>query len=141
MLSQSVGYAATALGVIAAAEGRPLLVKEIAQVGNLPEPYLGKLIHTLARKGILKTQRGIGGGVTLVPPASEISLFDVAQIFEDPVVKQRCMLGNSECSEHRACPCHLFWTVERQKQVEFLQRTTLEDMAQFHRKQKGSHDN
>lgn len=133
MLSQSVGYAATALGVIAAADGRPLLVKEIAQAGQLPEPYLGKLINTLARKGILKTQRGIGGGVTLVPPASQITLFDVAQIFEDPVVKQRCMLGNGECSEQRACPCHRFWKMEQQKQVEFLQQTTLEDMAEFHR--------
>lgn len=135
MLSQSVGYAATALGVLAASK-RPLLVREIAAACSIPAPYLGKLIHTLARKGILQTQRGIGGGVSLAQTARELNLYEIAQIFEDPIVKERCMLGNSECSNERACPCHDFWVSARRKQIEFLKKTKLEDMAKFHLRQK-----
>jgi Rrf2 family protein len=131
MLSQAVGYAATALSHVAAAGGKPLLVKEIAEAADMPAPYLAKIIQTLARKNIVQTQRGIGGGVTLGRPASNITLYELAVALDDPCVQTRCMLGVSECSDERACPCHRFWTQQRGRATEFLQTTTVADMAAF----------
>jgi DNA-binding MarR family transcriptional regulator len=62
MLSQSVGYAISALGCIAAAGGRPVLVKEIAEAASIPPSYLAKIIHALGRRRLVTTQRGVGGG-------------------------------------------------------------------------------
>lgn len=131
MLSQAVGYAATALSHVAAAGGKPLLVKEIAQAADIPAPYLAKIIQVLARKGVVVTQRGIGGGVSLARQPSAITMFEIAVALDDPCVQARCMLGVSECSDERACPCHKFWTQQRSRATEFLHVTTVADLAAF----------
>lgn len=131
MLSQGVGYAVTALGYIAAAGGKPVLVREIAESGSIPAPYLAKIINALSKRGIVLTQRGVGGGVTLARPATEINLFDLCAALDDPVVHPMCMLGNAECSDDRACPAHKFWSGARQKVYDFLQATSVADIAAF----------
>ncbi len=131
MLSQSVGYAATALGRIAAAGGAPVLIKDIAEDCEIPSPYLAKIVNSLARKGILATQRGVGGGVTLAQPAASVSLYDLCVALDDPIVQARCMLGTAPCSDERACPAHRFWKADRERQLEFLHGTTVADITAF----------
>ncbi len=135
MLSQSVGYAAVALGIIATTRDKPMLVKDIAIAGDIPTPFLAKLIHILGRKGFVETQRGIGGGVLLKKSPDDISLYDLCSCFDDPVLVERCMLGNAECSEERACPCHKFWKAQRDKEIAFLKRTTVKDLAAFEQRE------
>lgn len=131
MMSQAVGYAASALGHIAAAGGKPVLVKEVADAAEIPAPYLAKIIQTLARKGLVVTQRGIGGGVTLARPPADISLFELCVALDDPAVLERCMLGTAICSDERACPAHKFWAVERARIHAYLKSMTVADVAAF----------
>ena len=131
MLSQAVGYAATALGFVAAAGGRAVLVKDIAEAADIPAPYLAKIIQTLARKGLVLTQRGIGGGVTLARSADQLRLYDLCVALDDPSVQSRCMLGIAECTDERACPAHQFWTRQRASCQEYLRRMSVADIAAF----------
>ena len=131
MLSQAVGYAASALGHIAAAGGKPVLVKEIADAASLPAPYLAKIIQTLARKGFVVTQRGIGGGVTLARAPGEITMYDVCVALDDPAVHVKCMLGTAQCSDERACPAHKYWSTQRARIHEYLKSMTVADVAVF----------
>lgn len=134
MLSQAVGYAVTAMGHIAAAGGNPVLVREIADAAEIPAPYLAKIINSLARRGLVNTQRGVGGGVTLARAPAEISMFDVCVALDDPIVRPACMLGTAECSDDRACPAHKFWKGTRAKVLDFLQATNVADIAAFESK-------
>lgn len=131
MLGQAAGYATTAMGYLATAAGRPLLVKEIAEACDIPAPYLAKIINTLRRVGLVDTQRGVGGGVTLARPPESIALYSVAELLGDPICTKRCMLGVAECTDERACPAHRFWTVHRTEALEFLKKTTIADFAAF----------
>lgn len=131
MLGQAAGYATSALGYLATAGGKPLLVKEIAQACDIPAPYLAKIINSLRHVGLVETQRGVGGGVTLARSPGEISLYDVADLLSDPICNKRCMLGVAECSDERACPAHRFWTEHRGTIIEFLKKTTIADFAAF----------
>lgn len=131
MLSPSTGYAASALGRVAAAGGASVLIKLIAEDCGIPGPYLAKIIHTLGRKGIVLTQRGVGGGVTLAKPAAELTLLEIAIALDDPIVMSRCMLGTAECSDERACPAHRFWTEHREREISFLRNTSVADVASF----------
>lgn len=136
MLSQSVGYAAIALGYIAGAGGKSILVKQIAEAADMPPSYLSKIIHSLARKGLVVTQRGIGGGVTLGKPATSISLYDLCVAMDDPCVQSRCMLGTAVCSDERACPAHKFWTAQRDRHTEFLKKMSVADIAAFEQRRR-----
>lgn len=131
MLTQGVGYACQALAVIALSEGKPRLIKEVAEEADVPAPYLAKIVQTLAKRGVVSTQRGVGGGATLSRPADKITLFQVCEALDDPIVLKRCMLGTDECSDERACPCHSFWTDHRGQYQHFLRTTTIADMARF----------
>ena len=131
MLSQASGYAATALGFVASAGGRPLLVKEIAKEAEIPAPYLAKIIQALSRKGLVNTQRGIGGGVTLAKDPGEISLYDVCSALDDPITQTRCMLGTAQCSDDRACPAHKFYSAHRNRQIEYLHGMSIAAIAEF----------
>jgi Rrf2 family transcriptional regulator, iron-sulfur cluster assembly transcription factor len=131
MLTQAVGYASVALGHVAAAGGKPVLVKEIAEAAGIPGPYLAKIIHSLGRKGLVTTQRGVGGGVTLARPPAEITLYELCVALDDPAVEARCMLGVAQCTDERACPAHRFWATQRGKQIEYLQSMTVADVAAF----------
>lgn len=140
MMSQAVGYAATALGYVAAAGGKPVLVKEIADAAAIPAPYLAKIVQSLARKGLVLTQRGVGGGVTLARAPQDITLFEICEALDDPSVQSRCMMGVAECSDERACPCHRFWTGQRARHIEFLQATTVSDIAAFETRRRWKRD-
>jgi Rrf2 family protein len=131
MLSQATGYAISALAYIAAMGGKPALVKAIAEACDAPAAYLAKIINTLSRRKLVLTQRGVGGGVSLARGPQEISLRELCEALDDPIIQPRCMLGNAECSHDRACPAHAFCTTHRQELADFLQRTTIADIAAF----------
>lgn len=131
MISQGVGYAVTALGFIASAGGKPVLVRDIAESGKIPAPYLAKIINALAKRGIVNTQRGVGGGVTLAREAHTISMYDLCVALDDPAVQDTCMFGGAECSDDRSCPAHHFWTTHRAAITEFLKASNVEDVAAF----------
>ncbi|HNN91202.1 MAG TPA: Rrf2 family transcriptional regulator [Pseudomonadota bacterium] len=132
MLSQTVGYAVLALGYLAKVQ-EPTFVRDIATATAIPGPYLAKLINQLARKGLVTTQRGLRGGVTLGRPASEITLMELCEALDEPVVQKRCLLGLAQCSTEQACPAHKFWAKERATILDFFSRTTLTDIARFTR--------
>lgn len=54
----------------------------IAAHERIPAPFLGKLITTLVRGGLLRTQRGAHGGVGLARGAGLITLRDILAVTE-----------------------------------------------------------
>jgi len=131
MLSQAVGYAISAMGHVASGGGRPVLVKEVAAAAGIPQPYLAKIVHALGRRGLVNTQRGVGGGVTLSRGPTDITLYDVCVALDPSFAEPTCMLGNAPCSDQRDCPAHKFWVEERRRIVEFLATTTVADVSAF----------
>jgi Rrf2 family protein len=133
MLSQTTGYAIQALGFLAT-QSDFVLIREIAEATQIPQGYLAKILHQLARKGILETQRGKKGGVRLAPAKQKLTFFDIALLMDDPVVTMRCMMGTAQCSPTRHCPCHDFWSKQREREHALLRHKTLKDMARFYKR-------
>ena len=60
----------------------PVRVEEIAAATGNPRNYLSKILHALARAGILRSTRGPTGGFQLAEPPDEIALERVIAPFE-----------------------------------------------------------
>lgn len=65
---------------------------EIAKELDASENHLAQVIHQLARKGFLATQRGRAGGLKLARPAETITLGEVLRAFEAelPLLTESC---------------------------------------------------
>jgi len=133
VLQPKVCYAAKALSRVVTSGDGALSVRAMARATGVPEPYLAKIVHDLARRGLVSTRRGVGGGVT--GPRGrhirDVTLYDLCLALGDPIVETRCLIGEDECSDQRACPAHAFWSPQRASLLEFLRSTTLRDVAAF----------
>jgi Rrf2 family transcriptional regulator, iron-sulfur cluster assembly transcription factor len=131
MLAPMTGYATTALAWLAARKDGPSPVNEIAESTGVPAAYLSKIMHRLGRLGLVDARRGVGGGVLLSKAPSTITLYELAEALNDPLLTPKCMLGVEACSDERNCPCHSFWKAHRLVEIDFLHRTTIADLCQF----------
>jgi len=55
---------------------------EIARKYRISAHHLAKVLHTLARAGVVESVRGVGGGYRFVGNAKRLILMDVIELFE-----------------------------------------------------------
>lgn len=70
MFSQTVEYALRAVVHLAAESPRARTTDQIATATLVPKAYLSKVLQALVRGGVVKSQRGLGGGIALAQPPS-----------------------------------------------------------------------
>lgn len=129
-LSQTTGYAIVALSCLSDPQTHHwVLVKDVCACTDIPQAYLSKILHSLARWGLIHAKRGYRGGFILARPADEISLMDIAQAVEGETWSLKCLLGIADCSDQRACPTHTFWKQECAKIETKLRETKLKEVA------------
>ncbi len=58
-----------------------VLAKDLAKESKIPPQYLSKILHKLARSGVLSSRKGIGGGFFLERDPAEIKLLEVVSPF------------------------------------------------------------
>jgi Rrf2 family protein len=90
-------------------EGAQVQVREIAEERLLPLYFVRRIVARLASSGILQTTRGMGGGIRLGRPASEITLLDVVRVMEGGVVLNQCEAAPDTCPLSEDCPVHDAW--------------------------------
>ena len=62
---------------------RQLSAGEIARQYGISPHHLAKVLHTLARAGVVESVRGVGGGYRFAGNAKRLTLMDVIELFEN----------------------------------------------------------
>jgi len=105
MFSQTVEYALRAVVYLAYEAPEARTTEQIHKATLVKKAYLSKILQGLAKKGIVTTQRGIGGGVALAKSPEELTILDVVNAVE-PIMRIRsCPLG-LQSHGVRLCPLH-----------------------------------
>ncbi len=105
MISQTTEYALRAVVWLASNRDHSLTAQQIADATRVPAGYLAKVLQGLSRAGLLRSQRGLGGGFTLARPPAELSMWDVVQAV-DPINRiVECPLG-FELHGDKLCALH-----------------------------------
>jgi Rrf2 family iron-sulfur cluster assembly transcriptional regulator len=73
-------------------------LKEIAEKLEIPQPYLAKILQTLARKKILRSSKGPHGGFFLMTPAEKITLMDVIESLDGRDFFDNCYVTGERCN-------------------------------------------
>ncbi|MBS0205564.1 MAG: Rrf2 family transcriptional regulator [Planctomycetes bacterium] len=105
MFSQTVEYALRAIVYLASKSPQACTTDQIAAATQVPKPYLSKVLQNLGRNDIVRSQRGIGGGVMLVKTPAELTILEVVNAVEPIERIETCPLGLKSHGRH-LCPLH-----------------------------------
>ena len=85
---------------------------QLAQETGLPVPTVQKLVSLLTAAGLLRSSRGVGGGLKLARPAAAISLADIVEAVEGPIALTSCVdKGKHDCALEGSCAVRPHWGV------------------------------
>ncbi len=111
-------------------EGESVLARDLSLKAGVPFNYLSKILGSLTKAGILHASRGRGGGYRLARPAKQIFLIDVVEVFDGIKARPDCLFGGGlGCSDDNPCSAHEFFKKVRRKFIDFLEETTIADIA------------
>lgn len=129
-VSAKVDYALRAALELAVAEnGVPLKGSRISEAQDIPLKFLENILLELKHAGLVRTQRGAGGGYWLAQPAEEISLAEIIRVVEGPLANVRGEGPEGVEYTGTARPLQEVWIAVRANLRAVLEQVTLADLA------------
>jgi len=131
MLSQKSKYALRAMLMLAAQPpGEMLLAGEIAERRKIPKKFLELILLELKKNGLLKSQRGRGGGYSLGRPANKITYGEIMRITDGPLALIPCASLTAyrkcdDCEDEKSCAIRRLMRSVRDSASAILDKTTL----------------
>lgn len=128
-ITRQADYAVRAMVYLAqlGAERRAA-TSQIAQEKQIPPSFLAKIVSQLSVAGLLQTSRGAHGGVSLARAPEEITLLDVVEAIDGPILLNECVGENAACTFGDSCVIRPVWCDAQKELVERLKTT---NFAQF----------
>ena len=127
MFSQTVEYALRAVVCLADRAPSACTTEEIAVATKVPKPYLSKVLQALVRHKIARSQRGIGGGITLIKTPDQLTLFEIVNAIEPIARIETCPLGLKSHGK-QLCPLHKRLDEAAAVVQKSFEETTLSDL-------------
>ncbi len=112
-------------------EGTRLSSAKIQQEMLIPQALMARIVAQLARERLINTFPGRDGGLTLPRPASQITLKDVVEAFEGPILLSECLQvkGEDDCPFRSNCPVRLKWGRVQVAMMREMAAITFESLA------------
>lgn len=129
-ITRKADYGILLMTSLAQAAGEPRSATALAQQRQLPLPMASKILKTLARTGLLLSQRGALGGYSLARSASAISAADIISALEGPLAITECSSDNEQgCARQEHCDMSSHWPRINQAIYAALQGISLAEMS------------
>ncbi len=124
MLSNTSKYAIRAVIYLALNGNKDskIGIKQISKDLEIPTPFLGKILQSLAKHKLLASTKGPHGGFSLGKNAYDVSLMDIVEIIDGLDSFNMCVLGLKTCTEsHAFCPIHSSYSGIREQLKDLFQ--------------------
>jgi Rrf2 family protein len=131
LYSRSAQYAIRAMAHLATLPpGNYRRVRDVARDTRVPEPFLAKIMQMLARHGLVRSQKGRGGGVALARSPRRVTVDDIVHAVDGQDPGEECLLGLAHCSDAAPCIVHAVWKSLRAELDRTLHERTLADVVE-----------
>ena len=130
-LSKTGDYAVRASLALAESwgEGDYVTIAQVAERMALPRTFTPQILGLLARAGIAESKAGRGGGYRLARNPAKISMLEVVEAAEGPLVNSRCTLRGGPCRWEGRCAVHDTWVSAGEALRRSLAGTSLAEVA------------
>lgn len=128
-LNNTSQYAIRILSYIANTNNQQLCsAKELSEKLSIPYKFLSKIMTELVKANFILSIRGREGGYKLSRSASEITIVEVLNSFNEFVEEKKCLLGIGKCDSKNKCGLHDQWVKPRTMIKNMFTNTTLESL-------------
>jgi Rrf2 family cysteine metabolism transcriptional repressor len=110
-------------------DNQPVQLKDIAQRQQISLAYLEHLIIPLISAGIIKSTRGVHGGIRLAKSPQQIRLKEILEVLEGPVAPVDCLKDLKACPRSGRCATQDVWNDLKKAMENVLEASTLQDLA------------
>jgi Rrf2 family protein len=115
------------LGLSASEE--PMRAVDIARRTNIPEQFLAQVLLTLARAGMVKSQRGPNGGHILAMDPDDIKLSMIMAQLGAGDTLVGCLDDIGSCVQYRSCAQRDIWASVADAVFQILDSTTVGELV------------
>jgi len=133
MLSNTSRYAIRAV-IYLALKGNnesKIGIKQISKELDIPTPFLGKILQTLAKHKILVSTKGPHGGFGLGKSSYDISLMDIVEVIDGLDDFNSCILGLKTCNDDQQhCSIHRNYAAIREQLKELFHTESIGGLAE-----------
>jgi Rrf2 family protein len=129
-ITRQADYAVRAIYYLAMlGPGNRASTSQIAKEQHIPPSFLAKIISQLSVAGLLHTSRGARGGVVLARDPEDISMLDVVEAIDGPIMLNECVEDTHGCQHNENCPMRELWCEIQDDLVSRLGGTTFADFV------------
>ncbi|HWO42889.1 MAG TPA: Rrf2 family transcriptional regulator [Candidatus Eisenbacteria bacterium] len=130
-VGRRVDYAVRALSYLAGQPAGKIISRaDIEKNQDIPPFYLSKIMKDLVAGGLVRSHVGSKGGFTLAKPSSSITIKDVYEAVERPLVLMECLeKGVEYCSYCPVCSQRSVWEEAQIVLANFLAQVSIHDIA------------
>ena len=103
--------------------------RTVAEKMKIPPSFLAKIISQLSIAGLLHTSRGARGGVTLAREPGKISMLNVVEAIDGPILLNECVGDPANCDFSDDCLVHPIWKEVQESLVSRLRETRFDQLS------------
>lgn len=109
--------------------GAPVPLDQIAQRQEISKKYLELILKTLVQKGLLKGQRGKGGGYQLTRKPEDYPIGEILELTEGTLAIVSCLQDKDHpCARQDCCDTYPMWAKFDGMVHDFFYGMTLADL-------------
>ncbi|MFN3651676.1 MAG: RrF2 family transcriptional regulator [Armatimonadota bacterium] len=128
-LNLSTDYALRTLLFLASRPGGHCSTREVAEFYEISADHVSKVVQTLARAGVVRAERGRGGGIRLARKPADVTVGEIVELFEGPVALLACVNTDDVCTIQPSCRLRLILDDAGRQLILRLRQVTLSDLA------------
>lgn len=129
-ITRQADYAVRAVLYLAKiGEDRRAATSQIAQEQQIPPSFLAKIVSQLSVAGLLQTSRGARGGVSLARSPEDISVLEVVEAIDGPILLNECVANQGACTFGDNCSMRPLWCDTQAELVSRLKATTFDQFS------------
>lgn len=110
------------------------ITSDIAKSQQIPMPFLKKIIQSLKIGGLVNSVKGKGGGIFLKVSPANLSMKQVIETIEGPIVMNECLACPGACKREEVCPFYAMWADCQQKISDILDSSNFSHLVKRYKK-------
>lgn len=128
-ISRKTDYALRMLTMLAENENGLLSVRTAAEEVDVPYSFARSIQHGLVQAGIVESLRGVHGGMRLRVDPKKVTVRQVVEAVQGPLVMNDCTASGAECPRMGGCCYHPIWMGAQALMCNYLDSITLDDVV------------